>query len=281
MVGRFISLFYSVLTVFLLFFLAQKLFRNVQTAFIACILLALTGLNVTYAHLAVVDSGVVFWIYATMYFSLLALDQKNFGRGLILAIISCGIALAFKLSFIAIIPLLYVLARKKYSWWAYFLMLPALFLVFELASGCRYTLNDFNLTLHNVATDNMRSREYNKLLNPVCYLFIIVPLMGLPVFFLTLYGGFKAVAEKMRSIYAPRKDIFFIFLLPLTIHLISICSLTFIAARHLLLFTPLFAMLGAAGLQNIRQRFGVVGQKRFIYLVSALILYQLVFVCST
>ena len=147
-IGRLLSLIYGILTIVIIYFLTLELFANSKIALIASAFLALSGLHITQSHYATVDIGTTFWVYATILFALLSTrrDKKAY---FIAAVFCCGLALAFKLAWVALIPIFYVLIvqRKKPLGWA--LVLICLVVVFIAANGFHYTLNNFNLTIRN------------------------------------------------------------------------------------------------------------------------------------
>lgn len=110
--GRFLSLFYGVMTILLIYALAMELFASSSIALLAAMLLTLSGLHVTNSHYATADAGNTFWIYATIFFSMRFIRQDN-NIYLMGTLLSCAFALAFKLSFISIIPIAYILIVKK------------------------------------------------------------------------------------------------------------------------------------------------------------------------
>jgi len=280
-IGRMISIFYSISTVFLFFFLVRRVFQDTEIALVSCAILSLVGSYVTQSHFATTDSGVLFWLYATIYFSFLSLEPASAFKNFIFAILSCGVALAFKLSFVAIIPIIYVLIKKKSRWWWYLLLPLGLFIIFELANGGKYTFTNFILTLKNVTEDNINSRNYNRFLNPLLYLFVLVPCLGLPICFLSLYGGIKFSFTKIKFSKTSVKTFLFIFILPVLIHFLSICCLSGLAERLILPLVPLIAIFAAIGIREIKKWNLFINNNRFAYLVLALAIYQLIFIWQT
>lgn len=275
-IGRLLSVMYAVLTIGLIYFLSKELFKNRSMALFAGMFLALSGLHVTESHYTTVDISTIFWMYASMYFSLLyGRRDKNIYLGL--AIISIGMALAFKLSFLALIPIFYVLSKKKVKLIYWLLTLGGIFIVFMAANGGHYTLTNFILTLENVRNDNVNVIvKHNNWENPLVYLIGLPPAIGLAGFAALLTGIF--FLNKKRGWKILNGDSFFIVVLPLVLHGISICFLDIPFSRHFLPLVPFLTMIAAYGLHEIQK---YLTSRRFYFLLTFIILYQLLYVAGT
>jgi hypothetical protein len=275
MVGRGISMIYALLSILLLYFLICEVTANSRLAFFSSLMMSLTGLHVTRSHVAMPDMSLLFWIYASMYFALIYIRTKNM-KYLVLLIISVGLEFAIKMPLMAFVPVVYIMLRDRWNWKPVLVVIGALFLIFIAANGGKYGFTNLLMTWNNVVQDNLTVREFNRLLNPVSYFFILIYSLGLPIFILSIFGIFKVVQNKMIFNKFKFWDITFIILLPLTIRFLMVCSLAFPADRHILPLVPLFSTLAAVGLWGMKESLG----KAFNILITLVIFYQVVYVGS-
>jgi len=274
LIGRLLSLIYGVLTIGLVYLITKEIFVNHLTAVYSSMFLAFSGLHVTASHYAVVDAGTVFFTYAAMYCSLLFM-RRNRNIFLISALVLAAIGLAFKLSLYILIPLLYIMWKRRLRpliWIGCFALICA---VFAAANGGHYTWHNFILTMQNVQNDNISViTKYNKLWNPLIYFVGTIPALGFIGFATFLTGAFLLFKQK-KNILTP--DIFFIFILPLSVYGVSICCLSDPFTRHVLPFIVLFAIVAAYGLEKIQH---VIPARRFTFLVSVIVFYQMLYVIN-
>ena len=144
-----------------------------------------------------------------MYFSLLYTRyNKNFN--LAAAAFSVGMALAVKLSFLAIVPIIYVLIRKRLNPLYWLAVLGGIFIVFVAAQGGHYTPHNFALTMDNVRNDNINvvNVKNNKLWNPFIYLAGIPPALGL-VNLIFLVNNGDILSEREIQLETPVYGLFF------------------------------------------------------------------------
>lgn len=276
LIGRMLSVLYAVLTIGLVYFLSKEIFQNGSVALFSSMLLALSGLHTTESHYATVDVSTIFWMYAVMYFSLLYC-RRGRNIDLVLAVVSAAMALAFKLSFLALIPIIYVLFKKKIRPISSLLIAGGMFGVFMLANGGRYSLTTFFLILENARNDNVNViLEHNNWLNPFSYFIGLPPALGLASFVLLLAGIFFLIKRRDQKVFYG--DLFFILIAPLAVHGISICFLDIPFSRHFLPLIPFFVMVAAYGLHEIRK---YVAGRRFSFLMAFIVLYQLIYVAGT
>ena len=280
-IGRALSLLYGILTVIIIYFLALELFSNSKIALIASAFLALSGLHITQSHYATVDIGTTFWLYATVLFSLLSIrrDKKAY---FIAAVFCCGLAMAFKLAWVALIPIFYVLIRQRKKPLSWALALMSLVVVFIAANGFHYTLNNFNLTIKNVIDDNINPAErHNRLLNPLIYFIELAVGLGLPATLLLLYGTARLLPRKVNFKNILSSVTFFIVILPLLLYFVSVCFLDIPFSRHILPLIPSLALLSGYCLIEIQRSKTFRKNKIFIALLAIILIYQLIYSVST
>ena len=266
-IGRLLSLFYAIATVILIYFLSKEIF-NKKIGLIAALFLALSGLHVVYSYVSRPDTALVFWLYATIYFSLLFVKRDNL-IWLILAIISSGFTSAMKPSFVNIIPLIYIFFLKKNKIRNILLIIFIFLGAFMLINGFNYGLNDF-LDLNDVVlNENVNVREYNKLQNVLMQGINIIPGMGLAVFLFLIFG--LSIRRKIN------KNIFFIIILPLLFFFIGICFLDFAPPRHILPVIPGLIIIAAYGFYKVTRK---LDSRIYLFVLFLIISYQLVYVSS-
>ena len=275
LIGRFLSLLYATLTVCLIFFLSKEIFRDHFVALFSGVLLALSGLHVTQSHYATVDVSATFWLYATIYSSLRYVrTNKIFYQ--CLAVLAAGTCLAFKLCVLAVIPIFYILIKKRLKFIHWALILGGLVIVFVAASGGRYTFGNLLLTIENVHHDNLNViLKNNKMWNPFIYFVELLPGLGLASFILLSSGIFflrKKLSGKMFN-----NDLFFILILPICSFGILICCLDVPFPRHSLPLIPALVMVAAYGLGEFNKK---ITHSWFLLILVSVILYQLVYVAA-
>jgi len=279
LIGRGLSVIYGIATIYLLFLLVLELTHEPELAFLSSLFLTLTSLHVSNSHFATTDAGITFWFYLLMYCLFLYIRTKK-KRFFNTALISCGMILSFKLILIALIPIIYIFIREGWDWKKVFLTLFALFAIFYIANGGQYTLVNFMNTLDNVSQDNLFVRHYNRFLNLFSYTILFITSLGLPLFLLAVKGFFQGLHNKIVYREITFNDVLYIAIFPLLLQFISICSLAYVASRHLLLLTPLLAVMAALGFNSLNKWTVFSSKKRMVFIFWLLIIYQLGFVCS-
>ena len=281
LIGRVLSLLYGVLTVLAVFFISKELFVCSGTPIMSALFLSLSGLHITNSHFGSVDAGNTFWFYATLLSCLLYLRKKA-GIYLLLALLSAGFALAFKLAWYALLPLLYVLfkVKKKAAYW--FFSLFVVFLVFFIANGGRYTLDNFNLTLGNVLHDNISViKKHDKYLNPLVYFVELFAGIGGPFFLLLLYGSIRILKKEVDFKKMIGENVFPLITMPLLLYFISISFLDIPFPRQILPLVPAAVLLASYGFTEIRKTNLFSGRKIKPYsFLIVLFLYQAIYIGS-
>ena len=280
-VGRMLSLFYGVMTVLIIYLLSRELFANPGTAMMSALFLSLSGLHVTQSHFATVDAGNTFWFYTTAYCCLLYY-RRNKGMYFLLAVISSACALAFKLSWFSVLPVLYVLIRLKKGVRHYLLFISGIFLIFILANGGRYTLDNFSLTVKNVLHDNISIIEkHNKYLNPFVYLFELIAGLGFPVFLLSIYGAgrFFKRGTDLKNFF--KREPFALITAPMLLYFISISFLDIPFSRQILPVVPAVVLIAAYGFTEITESKPFLRRNITHLLFFLILFYQLIYVGSS
>ena len=276
--GRMLSLFYGVMTVLIIYLLSRELFPDPRTALISALFLGLSGIHVTQSHFSTVDAGNTFWFYTTAFCCLLYF-RRGKGIYLLLAVISSACALAFKLSWFSILPVLYVLIRLKKGVRHYLLFLFGISIIFIMANGGRYTLDNFSLTLNNVLHDNISIiKKHNKYLNPFVYLLELISGLGFPVFLLSVYGAVRFFTRGTGLKDFLKGEIFALITAPVLLYFISISFLDIPFSRQILPVVPAVVLVAAYGFTEITE--SKLFRRRNVNYVFffSILFYQLIYV---
>lgn len=247
LIGRCISVFFGLLTIAVIYLLAKEITSDKCLAKISSVFLLLSLLHVTQSHYATADACNVFWIYTVMYFSLLTLRRRQ-NKYFVIALICCGIGLSLKLTWISLVPIIYILVKHKKGKLNYVIALALISSMFILASGCKYSLVDFMSTIRMCLIDNVNVVKQNyKILNPFIYCIELIPAMSLPIFCLSIYGAIKYTRNRPNWLTAFPRDEFYIVVLPIALYAVSICFLDVPFPRHTLPMIPLACIVSSYG----------------------------------
>jgi hypothetical protein len=105
LIGRFYSAFFSTLTIYLIYFISTKLFKERLPALIAALLAAITPGLIQQAHFATPESTLTFWLFFTIYLWVWYLSSKRliflFGSS-----VTLGFAMGTKIAGLTFLPIL-------------------------------------------------------------------------------------------------------------------------------------------------------------------------------
>jgi len=194
--GRFISVLYGVASIVLTYLFAKEVFNDKKTALVSALFIGLAGLHVTHSHLATADIMVTFWIYAALYTSLLFMKRGN-PYYLLLSSIFTGFSLRTKYMFITLLPLVYFFVKSREKAFYSILIATGVVAGFSIINGFAYTYMNFYDYLSvfffsNEPATMAYGAQQNILSSGTVYLASLVPGIGLPVFFLAIYGIYKS-----------------------------------------------------------------------------------------
>jgi len=202
-VGRFLSIFYSLLLVLLVYRLAYYLFDSQRLALMAALLMSVFDLNITYSHYALPESSYVFWMYAAI-FTLLVLYKKitetppsistqwskNFGLFLFTPF-PLAMSFATKFDFLPLALcglLLFVLFfRKELKFVAFFTiglwMLAGFVFFYWLGHSFNITFDDIERSYKVIRAlnEDIIPEDKHWLHNPILYLSAVIGGSSLPV----------------------------------------------------------------------------------------------------
>lgn len=275
--GRVINVLYGVVTIFIVFLLARRLFRDPRVALISAWIVALGGLHVSQSHFFVSDVPSLFWFLLGTYFLLLDVDREDRSDLLYLSVaaISFGISFGLKLSIyslltLALIAIAYQPRVKRLIQAAAFFFLG--FVVVNLIS---YTPLEIFKTFRGSAGAGY---EYTWWSNLLLYMVELPTVVSLPVVLLFLGGSVLLFSElkktENRRQYLPLMVIVF---LPLAINLFLTVFTIDHFPRHLVFFIPWISMLAGWSLVWLIDKLGSNGMKPALVLIPVF-LYLTVFV---
>jgi len=270
LIGRYLSLFYGVLTLLVLYGIGNLIFRNRWKSLAAVFFLAFSSLHTENSHYATGDVASVFWIYLSVLVALSGFKRPHTWHVIVVSVCA-GFAFATKFSFLPLVPLIALICRSRHPAKEILIALGVTVFSFYLLNGFYYTFADFKVSLNMLFSDNLSVREYNKWLNPLTYVFQVFTGMGLLSFLFLLIGFFA----KPRFLYYFNADekinwwLKSVILLPFLIYFFAICLLDTPFSRHLLPLFPLLCLIAAHGLGFVVEK---LSQKERLKVVAGLCL---------
>ncbi|OGM27686.1 hypothetical protein A3D00_00320 [Candidatus Woesebacteria bacterium RIFCSPHIGHO2_02_FULL_38_9] len=114
LVGRFYSAFFSTLTVWVVFLISQKVFKNNKYALTSALIIATTPGLIQQAHFTTPESTLIFWLFLFIYFSLMWIGDKK-ERFLYLSAICLGVAIGTKVTALTLAPLLVLISLQGFK----------------------------------------------------------------------------------------------------------------------------------------------------------------------
>jgi dolichyl-phosphate-mannose--protein O-mannosyl transferase len=87
--GRVINALYGTATIFIVFLLARRLFRDARVALLSAWIMALGGLHVTQSHFFVADGPSLFWFLLGSYLLILEVEKPRRNILYLLGLLAC------------------------------------------------------------------------------------------------------------------------------------------------------------------------------------------------
>ncbi len=245
LIGRYISLVYGILILFIVYGIAWRLFKNRWKALLALFFLTFSALHAEHSHYATGDVSSLFWTYLSVFVCLLFTDKQKPWHIPLIAF-AAGMTLAIKFSFIPFICLIYILFRSKHFFTNFFTAAFIAIGAFYLSNGFYYTTDDFKIFFNMAFSDNISMRDHNKWLNPCVYLFQISCGVGLTTF-LFFIGTLIRKSTLLKGVKQINWDTVFILYFPFSIYFLAISMLDVPFSRHLLPLIPVICIAAADG----------------------------------
>jgi hypothetical protein len=275
--GRFLSLFYGVLLIWVTYKIGKRIFREERMALLGALFLAISDLNVTYSHYAVPEIFHVFWAYFSIYVILNfwnkieeeTVTDSNMSRYLNLVFISMAMCLAAKYDFIPVLifgtVMYWVLRFRPSALLRIFVITPLLLILyFQIAIYFQNEtlFNSFQWLLDE--NKDLIGNDNHLVLNPILYL--IGSIGGTSILLFGLFGlGIITKLKSMGKNYLNE---------PFTLSPIKVLTLFVLLeffvlwnmdapfVRRINIFLPYIALIAAFGLyktfSNARIRRGVM-----------------------
>ncbi len=268
--ARLLSLFYSLLLIWLIYKIGWWLFQNKNTGLWAAFFLSLFDLNITYSHYGVPDISYVFWAYLSIFFTMKFWEIYDVGkddfafptenhkiRSLLILSLGLGITMAVRLDFVPIlvfvISIFYFLkfsTKAIFLSWKY-LFITMLFALFFFEAGIGFQHEKLVESVFWLSDENQNLIAGNRhlFMNPILYLIGIIAGLGfiaLPF----IISGIRNIREQFN-----RNTTFwhfFLILLGFVILEFMIrwkMNATFV--RRCNIFLPFLAILLALGFQTL------------------------------
>ncbi len=250
--GRSVALLYGVATVVLIFFLTREFFRDRGTALLAAYFLALSDLHVTMSHIAKQDGPATFWLYASLYASLLASRRGRPGH-LLVAALAAGAAWAMKFVNVTVIPLAVAVARSPRRLASALGAVLAMGGTFFLLGGFTFTPETLGAS-RRLAAFLLAPPSYSRLVHVPMYLGFILLGVSLPLFLLAAYALWRALPRSPWAVRAALSDDRFPLVLALAVAFGQMTLLRIPSPHYAVTLVPFVAMLAARGFQALRHR---------------------------
>lgn len=233
--GRYLSLFYSILTLILVFAISRKFF-DVKTGFISTIMLGSSLLFVNWSHQATPIMASLFWFLFSLYCINLAFEKEKIEFN-VLAIITCTFCFAIQFIFIPLIflGLLFLIKKDTLKDKIFIFVLFLLIFIgsFWLANGSLISIEDLSHTFTVIKLKGLEVISDKSIL-------INIPLLATG---LSNSMGFFALCFAMLGLFMIRsKKFVFLFVFPTLAYMLLLISKSIFLERYLLLLLPLFAI---------------------------------------
>lgn len=274
--GRLISFLYGLMTIILIYFFALKLTGDKKIALTSMLFLSLSGSHVAFSHVTLADVGLTFWIYASLFCSLIYMKKKK-PLYLLLASLFTGFAAGMKIILVTLIPPVYLALKSKNKKFYSLLILSGFITGFTLINAFSYTptnaLNRYSDIINgNISTHTGVPRILNI---PIILLQLIVS-VGLPISLIGFYGTAsiikKLTTSKSTGLHSYPTTCYVISL-PILLHLLmATFVLEAAGSKQLLPVIPLLIIIAANAFSKIKNWQGVI--------LTIVILYQLIAVVS-
>jgi len=195
LIGRFLSIFYSVILVLLIYFYVIVSLKNYRAAFIAALFLSISDLNITYSHYAVPEICHVFYFYLSILFISNYLKNDRSYLNILGLGISLGMCLATKFDPSPIIAFgIAWLLYKKFSDNYRNIILVACIVIFTFAvSWNSIDLMIYYKSFRWVAAVNQNTvlKDHHYFYNPILYASAIIAGSSIFIFISGVIGFFK------------------------------------------------------------------------------------------
>lgn len=200
--GRILSLFYSLLLIILLYIISFTITGNKRIALLSSLLMSIFDLNITYSHYATPDIAQVFWDYLSVFSIFLLYKNQRSSNGMhdvmtrasgwliILVALSISMALSFRFDIVPLLLLLltmgFLLFKDKIplkdSLYTMVIIIILLCGFFYLSVGFNFSLKDFFISKHILTHENYEIVPHNNhyLYNPMLYFLAILSGTSIP-----------------------------------------------------------------------------------------------------
>lgn len=239
-IGRWISLFYSLAIIVLLYIAIVLISGDRFLAIIAASFMSVCSLAVMNSHFAVADSASSFWLWVTAFLCYYGINKPS-DRSKLCAWATCGMALAIKVSISACAPIIILIIVSKKRLKDPAVGLAIAFTVFMLANGCGVGADGLHAIISKILNDNIKVIPHHTRLETFFTLFIsIFPAYSISIILLSIAGVYLLIKylRNFPILYA-------CFGAPVVVYSVLLLMLDDPFERHILPFTPLLCGLSA------------------------------------
>ncbi len=275
--GRVVNLFFAAANTALVYFLANRIFKNRTIAFLSGVFLGFAPLHIINSHFSLPLVSCVFWTYLSLGASMIFLETKKWAWWFT-ACFASGAAIAVKFAAVTILPLLYIfftVRDKRRLVWLGLLIVSVIFLFFNF---WHFPWEHYKIISESIP-DNFLGRPHIRWANPWVYMIGLIPGVGLPAFLLALAGFFFLARSGFYDFTGNPsvRNRFICFEIPLMVYGAVICLMTWPFIRHALPLAPYLVIAAGYGSYETLKFLGEKYSKKVVFAFLALVFsYQLV-----
>ncbi|MBV7327896.1 glycosyltransferase family 39 protein [Chloroflexi bacterium TSY] len=275
--GRLVSVLYGVATIFVVFLLARRFFRDQRIALIAAWLLALGGLHVTQSHFFLADVPSLFWFLLGLYLLFRELQGETSQKQyfLVAAAFCFGVSFGvkFQIMSLPVLGIVTLMSRPRIPRIIYAGVF--FFTGFIVVNFASYTPEDLYLSLTRGINDPY---IYNRFMGLMLYAIELPSLVSYPILLLAVISGILLLGRVRGMAFRDRLlPILLVTIVPMVIYFFLVAFKLDHFPRHLIPFIPWIMIVAAWGVVKVMDRLTARGLSPALFLVP-LFLYMGLFV---
>lgn len=276
LIGRFLSTFYSLALIFIVYRMGLWFFHRKDIALLGALFLALCDLNITYSHYALPASSYTFWTHAAVFSSMLLFtrlagiqDRPSVSHIIrqwplwLAMMFTSAMAFATKFDFIPLgvagLTVIFLGFRKKLSLLqvinsGLLLLAGSIFFIF-LAHGFDFSFDHlaYSFEIASGLNKNAVAQDQHLLHNLITYPMGFIAGIGLVVFGLAVYGKTQLFGRKGANIFGNlhQRQAIWLWLIFLAIEFLTrwLLDTTFIRRANFVM--PFLSLVGAVGFYQL------------------------------
>jgi 4-amino-4-deoxy-L-arabinose transferase-like glycosyltransferase len=273
LIGRLLTLVYSLLLIILVYFIALNIFSDEKTALLAALLLSVFDLGVTYSHYGVPEIPHAFWSFFSLFLISLIYQELNtknrkdiFSKKIkwMMAVLPFTIAITFSLKYDMLpaiifgIALIFLIFKKKITVKEFLIIVilctaSAVF-YFYLSTCFSFTTEYFEHSRKFQYEENYNAviRDSHLLLNPILYFFAVLCGTNVIVMIFFLYAVMTFIARKDNQ----NRKVYILFLSGyVVLFFLFLWGSDAPFVRRAVIFLPYVALMAAYGIMDIFRKY--------------------------